>query len=80
MIEECFERNLNYGAGQFSEVKSELICNDTLAVIAVKNNLPLLLQESTRSQELVLQAFVEQKKKNGHLFRHEKVLIHPTNY
>jgi hypothetical protein len=60
--------------------KSNLNCNDTLAVIAVKNNMPLLLQESTRSQELVLQAFVEQQKKNGHLFRHEKVLIHPTNY
>jgi dsRNA-specific ribonuclease len=65
MIEECFERNLNYGAGKLSKVKSELICNDTLAVIAIKNNLHLLLQESLPSQELVLQAFVEQQKETG---------------
>ncbi|EFX61617.1 hypothetical protein DAPPUDRAFT_272455, partial [Daphnia pulex] len=31
MIEECFERHVNYEAGQLSGVKCELTCNDTLA-------------------------------------------------
>jgi|688.fasta_scaffold1406168_1 dsRNA-specific ribonuclease len=78
MIEECFERHENYGAGQLSGIKSELVCNDTLAVIAIKTNLHLLLQETSPAQELVLQAFVQQQERNGHLFRHEKPITTVT--
>jgi dsRNA-specific ribonuclease len=78
MIEECFERHENYGAGKLSGIKSELVCNDTLAVIAIKTNLHLLLQETSPAQELVLQAFVQQQERNGHLFRHEKPITTVT--
>jgi hypothetical protein len=57
MIEECFERNLNYGAGQLSEVRSELIRNDTLTVIAVKNNVASPLAREHTEPRISLAGF-----------------------
>jgi dsRNA-specific ribonuclease len=78
-VDECETRKPEYGASQLTTVKSALICNNTLAVIAIRKNLHLVMQQKlTSCQETILQAFVDQKIENRHIFSHQKVSIHPA--
>ncbi|EFX64071.1 hypothetical protein DAPPUDRAFT_118569 [Daphnia pulex] len=68
--------NPRYNQGQLSVLKSAITCNDTLAVIAVRSGLHLLLQHRLPEKQIEeLRSFVDHQNKNQHLFSHEKELV-----
>ena len=54
-----------------TELSSTVLSNDVLAVMLVKNQLNPHLKHKMPGDRL--QDFVEEQKKNGHLFPHENV-------
>jgi dsRNA-specific ribonuclease len=66
--------NPRYNQGQLSVLKSAITCNDTLAVIAVRTGLHLLLQHRLPAKQIEeLESFVDHQNKNQHLISLEKV-------
>ncbi|EFX74690.1 hypothetical protein DAPPUDRAFT_251609 [Daphnia pulex] len=76
VLDLLLDLNPRYNQGQLSVLKSAITCNDTLAVIAVRTGLHLLLQHRLPAKQIEeLESFVDHQNKNQHLFSLEKELV-----